>query len=90
MKKGCHVLTESSWPLVAKCKEMIRVSHETKKHLAIGHQRHYNILYDHATNLINSTVIGDAHYIRAQWHRGNLPGNDSWQMPPPKAPKPRT
>src|SRR5207302_9330903 len=21
--------------------------------------------------------------IRAQWHRGNLPGNDSWQQPLP-------
>lgn len=88
MKKGCHVLTEKLMGhSVAKCKEMIRVSHETKKHLAIGHQRHYNILYDHATNLINSTVIGDVHYIRAQWHRGNLPGNDSWQMPLPEGSK---
>ncbi len=88
MKKGCHVLTEKLMGhSVAKCKEMIRVSHECKKHLAIGHQRHYNILYDHATNLINSSVVGDIHYIRAQWHRGNLPGNDSWQMPLPEGSK---
>ncbi len=88
MKAGCHVLTEKLMGhSVAKCKEMIRVSHECKKHLAIGHQRHYNILYDHATNLINSTAIGDIHYIRAQWHRGNLPGSDSWQMPLPEGSK---
>ncbi|MBQ9874437.1 MAG: Gfo/Idh/MocA family oxidoreductase [Thermoguttaceae bacterium] len=88
MRAGCHVLTEKLMGhSVAKCKEMIRVSHECKKHLAIGHQRHYNILYDHATNLINSTVIGDVHYVRAQWHRGNLPGNDSWQMPLPEGSK---
>ena len=88
MRAGCHVLTEKLMGhSVAKCKEMIRVSHECKKHLAIGHQRHYNILYDHATNLINSTAIGDIHYIRAQWHRGNLPGSDSWQMPLPEGSK---
>ncbi len=88
MKAGCHVLTEKLMGhSVAKCKEMIRVSHQCKKHLAIGHQRHYNILYDHATNLINSSVIGDIHYIRAQWHRGNMPGNDSWQMPLPEGSK---
>ena len=88
MRKGCHVLTEKLMGhSVAKCKEMIRVSRECKKHLTIGHQRHYNILYDHATNLINSSVIGDVHYIRAQWHRGNQPGNDSWQMPLPEGSK---
>lgn len=88
MKAGCHVLTEKLMAhSVANCKEMIRVAHQCKKHLAIGHQRHYNILYDHATNLINSSVIGDIHYIRAQWHRGNLPGSDSWQMPLPEGAK---
>ena len=88
MRAGCHVLTEKLMGhSVANGKEMIRVSHETKKHLAIGHQRHYNILYDHATSLINSSAIGDVHYIRAQWHRGNLPGSDSWQMPLPEGSK---
>jgi hypothetical protein len=33
-------------------------------------------------------VLGDVHYIRAQWHRGNLPGTDSWQQPMPKSVKP--
>jgi hypothetical protein len=28
------------------------------------------------------------HYIRAQWHRGNLPGTDSWQQPMPQTVKP--
>ena len=88
MRAGCHVLTEKLMGhSVAKCKEMIRVAHETHKHLAIGHQRHYNILYDNATALINSTAIGDIHYIRAQWHRGNLPGSDSWQQPLPEGSK---
>ena len=32
--------------------------------------------------------LGDLPYIRAQWHRGNLPGGDNWQMPMPKECKP--
>ena len=88
MNKGLHVLTEKLMAhSVADCKEMILAAQKNHKHLAIGHQRHYNILYDHATALINSTAIGDIHYIRAQWHRGNLPGSDSWQMPLPEGSK---
>ena len=51
--------------------------------LAVGHQRHYSILYDNAVEQIKQGLIGDIHHIRAQWHRGNLPGNDSWQPPLP-------
>lgn len=84
MNRGYHVLTEKLMGhSTADCKEMIRVSQKMKKHLAVGHQRHYNILYDHAKELISKGVIGDLHYVRAQWHRGNLPGSDSWQMPLP-------
>jgi len=35
--------------------------------------------------------LGDLHYIRAQWHRGNMPppeGKDSWKQPMPKSVKP--
>ena len=31
----------------------------------------------------NARLIGDLHSIRAQWHRGNLPGKDSWKPPLP-------
>jgi predicted dehydrogenase len=62
---------------------MAQVAQDTGLHLATGHQRHYNILYDNAVNLIREGVLGDLHYIRAQWHRGNLPHNDSWKMPLP-------
>jgi predicted dehydrogenase len=73
---------------VHECKEMARVADETKLHLATGHQRHYNILYHEAMDTIQRGVLGDLHYIRAQWHRGNLPGSDSWQQPlPPGAKK---
>ena len=60
---------------VHESKEMARVAEETKLHLATGHQRHYNILYNNAVEAIAKGVIGELHYIRAQWHRGNMPGS---------------
>ncbi len=84
LRAGKHVLTEKLMGHnVAQCKEMGRVSQETGKLLATGHQRHYSILYDNAVDTIRRGLIGDIHHIRAQWHRGNLPGKDSWQQPLP-------
>ncbi len=89
MKAGLHVLTEKLMGhSVRECKEMARAAKQFAKHLATGHQRHYNILYSSAVDLIRRSVLGDLHYIRAQWHRGNLPGNDSWRMPMPRSAKP--
>ena len=89
MKAGLHVLTEKLMGhSVCQCKEMARVAALQKKHLATGHQRHYNILYANAVDAINKGLLGDIHYIRAQWHRGNLPGTDSWQQPMPPEFKP--
>ena len=84
MKAGLHVLTETLMAhSVAECKEMARVAQQTGLHLATGHQRHYNILYAEAVDKIKRGVLGELHYIRGQWHRGNLPGNDNWQQPMP-------
>ena len=84
MKQGYHVLTEKLMAhTVANCKEMARAAEQYKKHCATGHQRHYNVLYDHAVKLLQSGVMGDLHYIRAQWHRNNRPGTDSWKQPLP-------
>jgi len=89
MKAGLHVITEKLMGhSVHECKEMARVAEQTKLLLATGHQRHYNILYDDAVDLIRKGLLGELHSIRAQWHRGNLPGHDSWQQPMPKAAKP--
>jgi predicted dehydrogenase len=86
MRAGKHVLTEKlmGWD-VAQCKEMARVAEAEGKLLATGHQRHYSVLYDNAVDTIRRGMIGDIHSIRAQWHRGNLPGNDSWQPPLPQS-----
>ncbi len=84
MQAGKHVLTEKLMgQTVGQCKDMGRVSAKTGKLLGVGHQRHYSILYDNAVQMIKSGLLGDLHYIRGQWHRGNLPGHDSWQMPLP-------
>ena len=85
MRAGKHVLTEKLMGhSIHECKEMGRVARETGKILATGHQRHYSILYDNAVHTIGTAkLIGDVHSIRAQWHRGNLPGKDSWKPPMP-------
>jgi predicted dehydrogenase len=86
MRAGKHVLTEKLMGhSIHECKEMSRVSRETGKILATGHQRHYSVLYDNAVHTIGKArLLGDLHSIRAQWHRGNLPGNDSWKPPMPE------
>lgn len=84
LKRGKHVLTEKLMAHnIAQCKAMARFAKETGLHLATGHQRHYSVLYDNAVHLIRLGLLGQLHHIRAQWHRGNVPGNDSWQMPLP-------
>ena len=75
MQAGKHVLTEKLMGhSIHECKEMGRVAKETGMLLATGHQRHYSILYDNAVDTIRRGLLGDIHHIRAQWHRGNLPG----------------
>ena len=84
MRAGKHVLTEKLMGhSVRQCKEMGRVAKQTGKLLATGHQRHYSILYDNAVHAIKQGLLGDIHHVRAQWHRSNLPGKDSWAAPLP-------
>jgi len=72
MRAGKHVLCEKlmAWN-VRQCKEMIRTARETDRVLAIGHQRHYSLLYAYAQELIRSGALGDIKHIRALWHRNN-------------------
>ena len=90
MQANKHVLTEKLMAHnIAQCKVMGRVSEMSSDqngkpiHLATGHQRHYSVLYDNAVHMLKWGLIGQLHHIRAQWHRGNLPGKDSWQPPLP-------
>ncbi len=84
MLHGKHVLCEKLMAHnVAECKWMTRVAQANQRFLSIGHQRHYNILYDNAVNMIRWGLLGEIHHIRGQWHRANLPGKDSWELPIP-------
>lgn len=81
LETGKHVLTEKLMAHnITQCKEMIRKAKEKDKLLAVGHQRHYNVLYENANDLIKKGLLGDIKFIRAQWHRNNsFPGRDSWR-----------
>ena len=72
MKAGKHVFCEKLMAHnVAECKEMVKVAHETNRLLAIGHQRHYSVLYDNANHLLQQNQLGEIRHIRALWHRNN-------------------
>lgn len=81
MKAGKHVLSEKLMAkTVGQCKEMIKIAREENRLLAVGHQRHYSVLYDNANFLVQQGLLGDIKFIRAQWHRNNShPGRDSWR-----------
>jgi len=81
MDAGLHVLTEKLMAYsIADCKKMIRTAREKGLLLAVGHQRHYSVLYDNANDLVQKGLLGDIKFIRAQWHRNNsFPGRDSWR-----------
>jgi predicted dehydrogenase len=80
LKAGKHVLCEKLMArTLGQCREMIRTSDATDKLLAIGHQRHYSLLYAQAVELINSGVLGEVKHIRALWHRNMLPERDGWR-----------
>ena len=70
--KPVHVLCEKlmAWN-IGQCKKMIEVAKdkEMASILSVGHQRHYSLLYAHATEVIKSGVLGDIRHIRALWHR---------------------
>lgn len=72
LEAGKHVLCEKlmAWN-IRQCKAMIRKADEKDLLLAIGHQRHYSMLYAHALEVIQSEVLGDIRHIRALWHRNN-------------------
>jgi predicted dehydrogenase len=90
LRAGKHVLCEKlmAWN-IRQCKDMIRVAEQTDKLLAIGHQRHYSMLYAHALEVFNSGVLGDVRYIRALWHRNNARPRlvDGHTVPDPENPR---
>ena len=72
MNQGKHVFTEKLMAhTVAQCKEMCQVARKTNRLLAVGHQRHYSVLYDNANYLVQNGTLGEIRHIRALWHRNN-------------------
>ena len=87
LNAGKHVLCEKLMAkTVTECKEMIAAARKNNKLLAIGHQRHYSVLYENANHIVQQELLGVLKYIRAQWHRNNsFPGRDSWLKDIPQA-----
>ena len=54
---------------IGQCKAMIKAAEGEQRILSIGHQRHYSMLYAHATEVLNTGVLGDVKHIRGLWHR---------------------
>lgn len=81
MEAGLHVLCEKLMAQnVTDCKKMIRTADDKGLLLAVGHQRHYSVLYENSAHLINMGLLGDIRFIRAQWHRNNsFPDSDAWR-----------
>lgn len=86
LNAGKHVLCEKLMAKnVAQCKEMIAAARKNNRLLAIGHQRHYGVLYENANHLVEQGLLGDIKHIRAQWHRNNsFPNRDQWLKDIPK------
>lgn len=69
-----HVLVDKPMALsVAECKDMARVAAGQHVHLAVGHQRYYNVLYEHVVDLIKRGILGEVHCIQVQCHGGDAP-----------------
>lgn len=76
LNAGKHVLCEKLMArTIGQCKEMIRAAEANNRILAVGHQRHYSLLYAQATDVIANGVLGEVRHIRALWHR-----NFTWPL----------
>jgi predicted dehydrogenase len=81
LEAGKHVLCEKLMAYnIRQCKQMIKKAKDKKLLLAVGHQRHYSMLYAHAVEALETGILGRVQHIRALWHRNNsVPGRDSWR-----------
>ena len=82
LNAGKHVLCEK---MMAKTEEeakgMLDASRKNSKVLEIGHQRHYNHIYQAAyENIVKPGLLGEVHYAHLCWHRN---GNGRRKEDPP-------
>jgi len=66
---GLHVFVETPMALtVADAKKIARTAEAKALCLAVGQQRRYNWIYDHALEMVRADLLDQVHYIRSQWH----------------------
>jgi predicted dehydrogenase len=69
LEAGLHVFVEPPMALsVADAKRVARKAAEKNLILAVGQQRRYNWIYDHALEMVRLNLLNDVHYFRSQWH----------------------
>ncbi len=69
LDKGLHVFIEPPMALtVADAKKIVAKAEEKKLCVAVGQQRHYNLIYDNALEMVRKDLLHQPHYLRAQWH----------------------
>ena len=69
MDAGLHVFVETPLALkVLDAKQVARKAAEKNLVVAVGQQRYYNWIYDHALEMVRLDLLEDVHYVRAQWH----------------------
>ena len=66
---GLHVFVETPMALtVADAKKIVAQGREKNLCLAVGQQRRYNWIYDHALEMVRMDLLDQVHYVRSQWH----------------------
>jgi predicted dehydrogenase len=69
LEAGLHVFVETPMALsVADAKKVALKACEKNLVLAVGQQRRYNWIYDHASEMVRKDLLDQMHYLRAQWH----------------------
>jgi predicted dehydrogenase len=69
LDKGLHVFVEPPMALkVTEAKQIVAKAQEKKLCVAVGQQRRYNWIYDHALEMVRKDLLDQVHYLRAQWH----------------------
>jgi predicted dehydrogenase len=76
LEAGLHVLSEKMMARdVEGLRRMLEASRRTGRLLEIGHQRHYNPVFQAAyEGIIQPGLLGEVYYSRLHWHR-----NGSWR-----------
>jgi predicted dehydrogenase len=76
LEAGLHVLCEKmmAWD-EASCRRVAEAAARARRVLEIGHQRHYNPIYEAAYDgIVKAGLLGEVYHARLVWHR-----NGNWR-----------